>query len=93
MEKAFGLSNLELSRMTLGKCDCMYDIHLNIHIVFRKGIASFGGQIFMVGNTYGNFIGTANAGSSDVFVTQFDADGSAFQTDQFGSPQDDSARY
>jgi hypothetical protein len=93
METAFGLNNLELSKMIMGKYDCTFIRISSLIIILRKGIASFAGQIFMVGSTYGNFDGLANTGSSDIFVAQFDADGSVIQADQFGSSQEDTARY
>lgn len=48
------------------------------------------GNIYVVGRTYGAMSG-GNAGSWDIFVTKYDADGTTLWTHQFGSDQQDDA--
>jgi hypothetical protein len=53
------------------------------------GLASDGTGVYVTGNTYGEFPGYTSAGSRDVFVRKYNADGKQVWTYQFGTWDDD----
>jgi hypothetical protein len=56
------------------------------------GIAADDTGIYVVGSTLGVLPGQAGAGSSDLFVRKYDAEGKELWTRQFGTPEYDQSR-
>jgi len=50
------------------------------------------GNNYVVGHTYGDFVGSGNAGESDVFLAKFDAMGNSLWVKQFGTVKADYGR-
>ena len=50
------------------------------------------GNIFVIGNTYGNLDGNTNVGTMDIFLTKWNSDGTKAWTKQWSSPSDDPVR-
>jgi hypothetical protein len=57
-----------------------------------RGVAVYGMDIYVVGETFGSFPGFTNAGSNDAFVCRYDANGTEVWTRQFGTVGTDSGR-
>jgi len=58
--------------------------------VYATGVAVYGNNVYMVGQTYGNLSGTSR-GDFDAFIRKYDLHGNVLWTRQFGTPYFDIA--